>query len=85
MNKGKIMYIMMKIDKDVPLDGFPRSHGRYPWRSLEVGDSFMVEADDLPGPIQSLRGLAWATGVRLGRKFSCHRTVTGGVRVWRVQ
>ena len=74
---------MIKIDKNVPLpnpDGF---QGKYPWRKMEVGDSFFVVGKKT----NSLTGCAYKLK-ELGMRFA-FRTVTEdgvkGVRAWRVE
>lgn len=79
---------MIKIDKGVPLP--ERKKGptpRYPLAELEVGDSFGVEAQDLIDQQRvrsSLYGAIRTVGRRTGHEFVM-RTVTGGIRVWRVK
>lgn len=65
------------IDRDIPV---PTTHPttRYPWREMEVGDSFFV-----PGKTQrEMAGSATGAGGRLGRRFIV-RTERNGARVWR--
>ena len=68
---------MIAIEKGVPIPVGRRS--KYPWRDMEVGDSFFV------------RGKTSATlnGARVnaqnGTRFKFKlKNVEGGVRVWRV-
>ncbi len=71
---------MVKIDKSVPIPQGRSSHSKYPWRELQVGDSFFVkdkEASDLSGYFAPLRR-------KYGLRF-VSRTVDGGVRIWRVE
>ena len=67
---------MIEIDKDVPMPS------PYPYRKLEVGDSFFV-AD------KTTNGMAGAANERLTPKRFTARTVTEGgvkgVRVWRTE
>lgn len=68
-----------KIEKDVPLS--PRyRHGNYPYRDMQVGDSFFVP-DKAPRHISHSYTRA---GYALGFKFSA-RKVDGGCRVWRIK
>lgn len=76
-----------KIESDVPLPA-TRSAGRaetYPWRKLEIGESFMIPYGDRTPKEASLHASkrAFDAYQRTGRKFSCRR-VPEGVRVWRV-
>ena len=69
--------VTAKIDKRVPL---PLARlGKYPWREMQVGDSFLVEREDQ----RAMGAKASTAGRRLGRKFAT-RVVEGGIRVWRV-
>ena len=67
-----------KIEKAVPVP--PKKGGgrapKYPYRDLEVGDSFFVPGIKTTG--------ASDAGKRLGLKFT-QRRVDGGMRVWRVE
>ncbi len=69
------MATQFKIEKGVPK---PSGWGRYPFRAMEVGDSFFA---------------AGVTATRLSNASSSHRydgrrytarTVDGGARVWRI-
>ena len=75
---------MIKIEKGIVIP--PPKPGRklYPWRDLEVGESFLVEKDH--------RSLARLQAVLLGcsRASRCDRTfvtrqMDSGVRVWRTR
>lgn len=67
--------INVGLDKDVPL---PEARKRYPYKEMEVGDSFFVEG----GGIQNICNQNYRTGKKLGRSFIA-RKEEGGVRVWR--
>lgn len=67
--------ISVGLDKDVPL---PEARKRYPYKEMEVGDSFFVEG----GGIQNICNQNYRTGKKLGRSFIA-RKEEGGVRVWR--
>jgi hypothetical protein len=72
---------MLKIDKDIPP---PKQYGRaavqkYPWKEMEIGNSFLVKQVGPSFPAQA------RNASRLyGRKFVA-RKVSGGYRVWRVE
>ena len=73
------MQTLITIDRDVPL---PEGAGRggppkYPFRKMEIGDSF--EAPNSASLVRS----AHAFGSRNGRKFATRRH-GDQVRVWRV-
>jgi hypothetical protein len=72
-----------KIDKDVPMPAVSAGGRReiYPWRTMEIGDSFLVTDDQIPPKHVSRR--AWQASKSTGHKFVT-RTMDGGVRVWRV-
>lgn len=78
------------IDKGIPLPDSkqgkvksgPNERGPYPWRTMEIGDSFFVDL-----PVARVSGHASLTGTRLKRFFSCRAWTEGeveGTRVWRV-
>ena len=86
---GTIGRMDIKIDKGVPIPPPFIGVARYPWRTMEIGDSFLYPLR--PGKeMQALRRDASAhaasTGKRIGRKFRL-RTLEGeaGVRVWRIE
>jgi len=71
---------MINIESGVPA---PTSNRRtfaqkYPWRELEVGQSFLEPATCF----RTMQAGASLAGKRLGKKFVA-RIVDGGVRVWR--
>ena len=59
---------------------------KYPWKEMEIGDSFFVAAPD--AQCRKLQMLVASGAVsakqRLGRVFTV-RLVEGGVRAWRVE
>ena len=72
----------IKIDKGIEMPGEYSARTKYPWRALEVGDSFFV-------PNRSPAGMTTPVAVqREGRKFAFRTWSNGtkqGVRVWRVE
>jgi hypothetical protein len=57
----------------------------YPWRDLAVGETFFVPAAKR-GRRASLANMAYATGRRLGMKFSARTVLEDGewgIRFWR--
>lgn len=68
---------MYKIEKGVPAPEGKES--KYPFRAMEVGDSFFVPG----GNGNRVSSSATMAGKRTARKFML-RCVDGGVRVWRV-
>jgi hypothetical protein len=80
LGRGRAPADKIEIEKGVPIPPTKKrskSHYRYPWREMEVGDSFYAEVDILP-----VRTNALHTGKLLGRKFYVRQDGTG-VRVWR--
>ena len=74
---------MTKIDKDIPI---PKISGRtgcppkYPFRMMEVGDSFFIA-----GKSATISGLFLRY---MPRKFTCRSVVENdisGVRIWRIE
>ncbi len=71
---------MIQIDKNIPIPKGRSSYARYPWRELQVGDSFFVlnkVAAGISGYFAPLRR-------KYGLRFTS-RSVDGGVRIWRVE
>lgn len=70
------------IEKGVVLPPHPTFNGKYPWRSMKVGDSFHVDGVS----VQRLGNAArtWAAGRQNGWKFAA-RTEGKGARVWRIK
>jgi hypothetical protein len=67
--------IKVELEKDVPV---PESRKRYPYREMEIGDSFFVEG----GGLQNICNQNYRTGKKLGMSFIARKEVNG-VRVWR--
>lgn len=67
--------ISLDVQKDVPV---PVPRKRYPYASMEIGDSFFVEG----GGIQNICNQNYRTGKKLGMSFIA-RKEEGGIRVWR--
>lgn len=69
----------IKIDKSVPIPKHADRNGKYPWREMEIGDSFVVSSagDKLPS------AASWA-GKRHGLRFTCRKIDENTTRVWRI-
>lgn len=70
------------IEKGVPIPPSatgPKSGSKYPYREMEVGDSFFVPG----GKRSTVSGVLQSRHARPHGKFTL-RTVDGGVRVWRI-
>jgi hypothetical protein len=75
----------VSIDKGVPIPGAHRAGGRqpkYPWREMEVGDSFFVPKPEGKDLRQLMARLASQACYYKPLIFTT-RGVDGGVRVWR--
>lgn len=74
-----------KIEKKVPVPPRAKRSCKYPWDSMEVGDSFVVGQD---GPGKSaMASLCHIMGKKRfdgERKFIC-RQEAKGVRIWRTE
>jgi len=68
-----------KIEKSVPLPS-PNEKISYPFKQMEVGDSFFVPEEK----VGSMRQCLWKNRLRLGFSFVT-RKENGGVRVWRTK
>lgn len=76
-----------QIEKNVPLPprGGPGRPYIYPFRDMEVGDSFLVPCGDNERDREKThRRLTGAWKAVQGRKFTARRIVGEGVRVWRI-
>ena len=65
----------MLVEKSVPL---PEGKKRYPYASMDVGDSFFVG----DGKLQVVCNANYRASKRLGMQFIARKEVEG-VRVWR--
>ena len=75
---------MIEVDKNIPVPK-PRGKGRYPLRTMKVGESFFVPADDQQWTQNRLSSIAWAIK---GKKYRTKRVTekgVDGVRVWRTE
>ena len=74
----------MKIDSSIPLPNTrgTASEDRFPFRSMAIGDSFLLTGQDLR-KLNSERTLALRYAGKCGIKATS-RSVEGGIRVWRV-
>ena len=69
----------VKIDKDIPFpDGQPL-HERYPWRELQIGDSFKY-----PGG-SAYVAASLASKRNPGMVFKARKMPDGSYRVWRIE
>lgn len=79
---------MVRIEKGVPIPNKCANSGnkKYPYESMQVGDSFMIalKKDDYSYTQNQARASAKSASERTGHKYTTRR-VEGGVRVWRVE
>lgn len=70
-----------KIDHDVPMPYGKHGNTKYPFQSMEVGDSFLFPQDN-----GKTRNAAIGYGRRKGMKFTvrCVDPVKGEYRCWRI-
>lgn len=79
---------MYEIEKSYPIPDACRTGARpkYPWRAMEIGDSFYVPRGD--GSVRLLlariRSLAATFGAKTDRSFRAVAIDNAGVRVWRI-
>lgn len=66
----------MNVEKGVPL---PEGKRRYPYKVMEVGDSFLVEGSSL----QVVCNANYRAGKKLGKRFIARKDGEG-IRVWRM-
>lgn len=69
------------IDRGIPMPKRPSAQ-KYPWRKLEVGESFFVPCEGKR--IQEFQSQTWNAGRAHNRKFATRRE-NGGIRVWRIE
>lgn len=75
---------MISIQKNVPIPPAPARavFSKYPWRALDIGESFLAKTGSLKATYRNMHSLARNAGIRLGKTFVVRRTPEG-VRVWR--
>lgn len=79
----------IEIETGVPIPDSAHGNARYPWKQMEVGNSFFIAATeaDLPKAARKLKSSANSQS-KNGRKF-VSKTVNDqrecGVRVWRIK
>ena len=79
---------MYEIDKGVEIPPPNTTNGSrriYPFREMEIGDSFLVPVDGDKKLQQARIGSAASYYGKRNNKRFVTRTVDGGARVWRVE
>jgi hypothetical protein len=74
----------MLIEKGVPMPARRPGRRRYPFREMEVGDSFVVETVQDRERVKATLWHYTRTGTGKGRKFAS-RKVDEGFRIWRTE
>lgn len=85
--------VNIKVEKGIPLSSaraYRGSTNTFPWKYMEIGDSFFVPLEQLPVDIGSFRVAAHRYKRRypeiMDKNFKITiRRVDGGVRVWRIK
>lgn len=68
--------------KGVPVPR-PSTRAKYPWRTMRIGESFLIQAET-PERAKAAHAQVAAAVTRTGRRFTARRIhEEGGVRVWR--
>lgn len=73
---------MIKIDKDIPTPPLFADHSKWPFRQMEVGDSFFVPTGSDAHSAASAMSNA---NYKYKPKKWTKRTLNGGIRIWRIQ
>lgn len=70
----------MKIEKNIPIPerGWKR---KYPFGNMDIGDSFLVDADGSNKAISAAK----MYGMRHGLKFTSKKQDDGCARIWRIE
>lgn len=78
-NKSKDEYV---IEKDIPVPVGRGHYDKYPFKQMEIGDSFLVANKDIGN---SLRNAISTINKQYSPKHFITRTLDEGIRVWRDQ
>lgn len=73
-----------KIEKNVPIPAPREKHDNYPFKMMDVGDSFSMGVFDAP-TAKKRSAVVHSYGKRLGMKFAVRRSPVGELRVWRIE
>jgi hypothetical protein len=76
---------MIAIEKNIPMPPSSNTSARYPWRQMQVGDSFLVEGDAAAKLRNRLSVVASHAQKRMreGQRFAVRIVAPNAVRVWR--
>jgi hypothetical protein len=73
----------LRIDKNVPIPPAAKD-GKYPFKTMKIGDSFFCPARPDRRQMESLRSSLYNCGKRADVQVTV-RKVAGGIRCWRTQ
>lgn len=73
---------MYEVEKGVPIIYGP-GKTKYPFRSMEVGDSFLADINKRHVECSSAVEAAKKFGKRYGKRFSYRKVDASKVRIWR--
>jgi hypothetical protein len=72
-----------EIEKGVPVPEKGRPYKvKYPIAKMEIGDSFVIEADD--AKTNSRKSYLYALSARAGIRVTTRKQPDGSLRVWRI-
>lgn len=74
------MTMKIEIEKDIPLGTKINRESKYPFRKMEIGDSFGIPLNAQG----SVKRIAWAQSRKLGMSFVVRRQPDGLYRCWRI-
>jgi hypothetical protein len=74
------MSTQIKVEKAIPI---PQDRNKYPFKTMEVGDSFFVPANG--EALQRVQNRVSNSWKRHASKRFLSRQIDGGVRVWRIE
>lgn len=69
----------IRVEKNIPIPEKTDKREKYPWKSMDIGDSFLIEDKSS----RDVAGLVWATNKSNAPKKFIYAAVDGGIRIWR--
>lgn len=76
LDKSKPQFQIEKNVAITPLSNAGQNNVKYPFRKMEIGDSFVASP--------AAQGAAYAWGKKNGRAFKCRAVGDGQIRIWRM-
>jgi hypothetical protein len=80
---GKVGLGKYKIEKGIEMPDYGNSYTEFPFKIMEVGDSFEIPAHKRGSAMSSSR--SWGVRQTPERKFSSRTTSESKVRIWRIK